>query len=156
VTGLPTLVVKRIEPRLISPFGCLPAWRLSGSQWIVSGFEAFASTIRGGAHMNYYFRVNHHHPDTDHCEALDLPDQKAAWDEATTTCGEMLADLDGSLQEGSDWSMEVSDDHGPLFELTFGARRLRDTASSAGNDRLTLLELDSREDLPLSVPRPAA
>jgi hypothetical protein len=105
---------------------------------------------------SFYLRVNHNNPDGDHCEALDLPDEKAAWDEATTTCGAMLADLDGSLHEGSDWSMEVSDDNGLLFELTFGARRLR--RSIAPNKLSTLLAPDSREDpdLPLSVPRPAA
>jgi len=53
-----------------------------------------------------------------------LPDQEAAWVEATKSCGEMMRDLDGALQIGPEWRMEVSDDQGVLiFVLKFSAER---------------------------------
>ena len=73
----------------------------------------------------YSFRVSHRHPNLISDEALELPNDEAAWKEATTACREMLTDLDGSLHEGSNWLMEVSDDSGPLFRLSFGAEKLR-------------------------------
>ena len=74
---------------------------------------------------SYRFRVAHQRPDLDHYAVVDLPDDKAAWEQATTACGEILVELDGDLPEGSEWSMEVSDAEGAIFLLTFGARRVR-------------------------------
>jgi hypothetical protein len=37
----------------------------------------------------------------------------------------MIAELDGALPLGGEWRMEVSDENGPLFIITFAAARLR-------------------------------
>jgi hypothetical protein len=42
-------------------------------------------------------------------EGLELVDNDAAWEEATTACGEKLREMDGSLRPGDGWKMEVTD-----------------------------------------------
>lgn len=73
----------------------------------------------------FYFHVTHHGPRVDDIEGVMLVDRKAAWDEATKTCGEMIRDIDGNLKVGSDWLMDVADDSGPLFSIRFGANETR-------------------------------
>ena len=74
--------------------------------------------------MRYFFHVKHDRPRVDDAEGVDLPDEKAAWEQATRTCGEMIKEIDGSLPLGTDWRMEVHDEAGPLFRIHFGAERL--------------------------------
>jgi hypothetical protein len=53
-------------------------------------------------------------------EGLELVDDEAAWEEATTACGEKLREMDGSLQPGDGWKMDVTDGGGKaIFVLTF-------------------------------------
>lgn len=69
----------------------------------------------------FFFHITHNGPRVDDTVGVMLPDRKAAWDEATQTCGEMIRDIDGNLALGSDWQMDVSDETGPLFTIKFGA-----------------------------------
>jgi hypothetical protein len=47
--------------------------------------------------------------------AIELPDTHAAWQEATRAAGEIVRDLDGSFEAGTEWSMQVQDaEHKPL------------------------------------------
>ena len=53
-------------------------------------------------------------------EGLELVDNDAAWEEATTACGEKLREMDGSLRPGDGWKMEVTDAAGKaVFSLRF-------------------------------------
>jgi hypothetical protein len=53
-------------------------------------------------------------------EGLELLDDDAAWEEATTACGEKLREMNGSLRPGDGWKMEVTDAGGKaLFALKF-------------------------------------
>jgi hypothetical protein len=53
-------------------------------------------------------------------EGLELADNAAAWEEATTACGEKLREIDGSLKPGDGWKMEVTDPNGKaIFTLRF-------------------------------------
>jgi hypothetical protein len=53
-------------------------------------------------------------------EGLEFVDDNAAWEEATTACGEKLREIDGSLRPGDGWKMEVTDAGGKaLFALKF-------------------------------------
>jgi hypothetical protein len=53
-------------------------------------------------------------------EGMELPSDEAAWEEATTTCGEMIKELDGKLKAGPDWEMVVTNDVGhKLYRLRF-------------------------------------
>ena len=72
----------------------------------------------------YYFNVTHQ-PDILDQEGVELPNDAAAWEEATRTCGEMIRELDGNLVAGKPWIMEVSDGESTVFTLTFYAHRWR-------------------------------
>ena len=53
----------------------------------------------------------------------ELPDRQAAWKEATITAGQILQSLDGKLQPGGDWRMEVTDEFGhPLYIISVSAK----------------------------------
>jgi hypothetical protein len=54
----------------------------------------------------------------------ELPDQRAAWKEATVTAGQLLQSLDGKLQPDQDWRMEVTDEFAnPLYVIHVSAKR---------------------------------
>jgi hypothetical protein len=49
---------------------------------------------------------------------MPMESARQAWQEATRAAGEILKDLDGSLEPHREWRMDVSDDDGnPLFSL---------------------------------------
>jgi hypothetical protein len=73
----------------------------------------------------YFFHFTHCEPRVDDLDGIDLPDEKAAWEEATRACGEMVEEIDGDLSLGSVWRMEVHDENGPLFRISVGAEKLR-------------------------------
>jgi hypothetical protein len=55
-------------------------------------------------------------------EGLELVDNDAAWEEATTACGEKLREMDGALRPGDGWKMEVTDGRGEtVYVLTFAS-----------------------------------
>jgi hypothetical protein len=72
----------------------------------------------------YFFHIQYgerHLPDE---IGTDLPDEAAAWKEATITAGQLLADLDGRLKPGLQWRMEVIDQAGnPICVLRLSAER---------------------------------
>jgi hypothetical protein len=56
----------------------------------------------------------------------EFPDQHAAWKEATVTAGQMLQSLDGKLQPGIDWRMEVTDEFAnPLYVILVSAKHAK-------------------------------
>jgi hypothetical protein len=55
----------------------------------------------------YTFVIKHRGKAVETEEPLDLPDVHAAWEEATSHAGEMLKDIDGSLEGNTEWSVEV-------------------------------------------------
>ena len=57
----------------------------------------------------YFFHVYHDEPQIDQ-EGEELPDKHAAWKEATVIAGQILQSLDGKLQPGREWRMEVTDE----------------------------------------------
>ena len=70
----------------------------------------------------YFFNVFHERSDPDEV-GEELPDRHAAWKEATITTGQVLQGLDGKLQPGRDWRMEVTDEFAnPLFVINVSAR----------------------------------
>jgi hypothetical protein len=71
----------------------------------------------------YFFNVFHDHPEWDSV-GEELPDQRAAWKEATVTAGQLLQSLDGKLQPDQDWRMEVTDEFAnPLYVIHVSAKR---------------------------------
>ena len=71
----------------------------------------------------YFFHTYHDRPHVDH-EGEELPDKHAAWREATVMAGQTLQGLDGNLQPGREWRMEVTDEVASrLFVLHIHAER---------------------------------
>jgi hypothetical protein len=60
----------------------------------------------------YFFNVSH--AEDTYCDRVgeELADQAAAWREATSSAGMTLRDLDGKLQPGMTWNMQVVDESG--------------------------------------------
>lgn len=50
-------------------------------------------------------------------DPVELPDNKAAWEEATASMGEMLKDIDGDLRQGGDLKMTVCEGEKPIFTV---------------------------------------
>jgi hypothetical protein len=73
----------------------------------------------------YFFHITHERYEPDHA-GEELPDQHAAWKEATVTAGEVLQGIDGKLQPGREWRMEVADEfQNILFVLHINAEKAR-------------------------------
>jgi uncharacterized protein DUF6894 len=71
----------------------------------------------------YFFNVFHDRTEWDSV-GEELPDQHAAWKEATVTVGQLLQSLDGKLQPDQDWRMEVTDEFAnPLYVIHVSAKR---------------------------------
>ena len=70
----------------------------------------------------YFFNITQGKVPRPPDEGMELPDDAAAWEEATTTCGEMIKELDGKLKAGPEWRMEVTRESGAvLYRLRFSA-----------------------------------
>jgi hypothetical protein len=73
----------------------------------------------------YFFDIHHDVIQIDR-EGEELPDQHAAWKEATVMAGQILQGLDGRLKPGHDWRMDVTDEfRNTLFILHIAARKPR-------------------------------
>jgi hypothetical protein len=69
------------------------------------------------AHYTFRFRQGSRSSDVD----VDLPDDDAAWDEATAVCSDMIRDIIKRLGDSPEWRLEVADKSGTvrhLFRLT--------------------------------------
>ena len=65
---------------------------------------------------NFGFHIRHGNHSSDH--NVDLPDVRAAHEEATMIFGDMARDVAAQLSETPEWRMEVSDASGKsLFRL---------------------------------------
>jgi hypothetical protein len=73
----------------------------------------------------YFFDVHHDRAQIDE-QGEELPDQHAAWREATIIAGRILQDIDGRLKPGHGWRMDVTDEfRNTLFVLHITARKPR-------------------------------
>lgn len=63
----------------------------------------------------YYFHVYHNGDEAKDAEGVELLDDRNAWTEATSSCGQMIQDLDGTLGTDADWRMEVTDAEGAMI-----------------------------------------
>lgn len=59
-----------------------------------------------------------HGEEIDQGDGVELETLRDAWKEATRAAGEILKDIDGSLDPEREWRMDVTNDAGqPLFSL---------------------------------------
>jgi hypothetical protein len=78
--------------------------------------------MSSAAMPRYFFHIYH---DTSQPDFVgeELPDQHAAWKEATVTAGQMIQNIDGRLKAGHDWKMEVTDEFANvLYVIQVSAR----------------------------------
>ena len=73
----------------------------------------------------YFFNVHDVQPSTDSL-GEELPDDEAAWKEATTHAGELFRDIDSKFRPGQEWSLELTDEaRRPLYFIHIGSRKMR-------------------------------
>jgi hypothetical protein len=73
----------------------------------------------------YYFDVNGNGVPNS-AEGEMLPNDEAAWHEATLVAGEIFKDVDGSFRPGQEWKLEVIDEQRrPLFSITVASKDLK-------------------------------
>ncbi len=61
----------------------------------------------------YFFSVEGGKPSPD-AEGTELPDAKAAREEAVEALADMLKDIDGAFWTGAGWEMHVTDEQGAV------------------------------------------
>ncbi|MGC2084272.1 MAG: hypothetical protein WA702_13065 [Bradyrhizobium sp.] len=70
----------------------------------------------------YFFNVHDVKPSIDE-HGEELPDDEAAWKEATSFAGALIKDIDGEFRPGQEWSLEVTDDAGKsLYQIHISAK----------------------------------
>jgi hypothetical protein len=75
--------------------------------------------------QRYFFDVHGTNPALDEV-GEDLPDDEAAWKQATVTAGEIFKDVDGKFRPGQEWSLDVSDEkRRPLYSIVIQARKAK-------------------------------
>jgi hypothetical protein len=67
----------------------------------------------------YLFHLNRSDEADRDSDGLTFLDHQAAWEEATMACAEMIRTIDGHLQPGKGWQMEVTNEAGKLYRLRF-------------------------------------
>jgi hypothetical protein len=56
----------------------------------------------------------------------ELPDNEAAWKQATVVAGEKFKDIDGNLRPGQNWKLEVTDEaRKPIYLIEIEARQVK-------------------------------
>jgi hypothetical protein len=63
----------------------------------------------------YFFSTTHGDQRSAHEQAMEFPNDRAAWSEAVQCCGEILRDIDGHLQPNLEWRMDVNDENHELI-----------------------------------------
>jgi hypothetical protein len=63
----------------------------------------------------YFFNIHYGDSSLD-TQGAELPDNEAAWREATLHAGELFNDIDGKFRPGRQWQLEVTNEEGkPLY-----------------------------------------
>lgn len=72
----------------------------------------------------YFFHVRDVDPSIDSV-GEELPDDEAAWKEATWFAGAVCQDITGKFRPGEEWSVEVINEAGrPIYFIVIGSRRM--------------------------------
>jgi hypothetical protein len=72
----------------------------------------------------YFFNIRYEHQGRD-TVGEELPDEMAAWREATLIAGELFRDIHTKFEPGQEWSLEISDeDRKPLYVIKVSATKL--------------------------------
>lgn len=72
----------------------------------------------------YFFHTVVNGIETRDEDGTDLTDENAAWRQASAAFGELITEVDGDMQVGSEWTMNVTTTRGPLFVITLSSSRV--------------------------------
>lgn len=73
----------------------------------------------------YFFNVHNVRPSTDN-DGEELPNNEAAWHEATLIAGEIFKDIDGNFRPEQEWSLEVADEQRkPLYIIRITSKLMK-------------------------------
>jgi hypothetical protein len=73
----------------------------------------------------YFFNVRDIEPSIDY-DGEELPDDEAAWHEATRFAGDLIKDIDGKFRPGQSWSLEVTDEtRRPIFRIQIQSQNVK-------------------------------
>jgi hypothetical protein len=71
----------------------------------------------------YYFNVYDGTSSVDD-DGAELQDDEAAWQQATTTAGELFKDVDGKFRPDQEWSLEVTDERRkPIYVINISSQK---------------------------------
>jgi hypothetical protein len=73
------------------------------------------------ATTRFFFRVFTNGIERHQSDGLLFTSKEEAWHEASTSTGEIIREMDGKIEAGLDWRMDVTDEDGALifrFALT--------------------------------------
>jgi hypothetical protein len=74
------------------------------------------------APLVYFFHIYENGSRTGESDGLDFHHKQDAWREAAISCSEIMREMDGKMQPGFKWQMDVADQTGnPVFRFTFTA-----------------------------------
>ena len=78
-----------------------------------------------GVPSKYFFHILLNGSHSGQSDGLLFRDKAAAWREASMSCGEIIREMDGKIEPGCNWQMEVADHTGqPIYRFTFTAEEL--------------------------------
>ena len=73
----------------------------------------------------YFFNMHGIRPSIDEV-GEELPDDEAAWHEATVIAGEIFRDIDGKFRPEQEWSLEITDEQRqPLYIIRINSKQLK-------------------------------
>ena len=73
----------------------------------------------------YFFNIHGARRSLDE-EGEELPNNEAAWKEATIIAGELFSDMNGKFRPGQEWALEVADDQRkPLYMIRISAQEMK-------------------------------
>ncbi len=73
----------------------------------------------------YFFHVTLDGSSVDDTEGIELPDRTAAWVGASRAWGQFIREFNTELETGTALQVDVHDQDGPLFRISFRAEILR-------------------------------
>jgi hypothetical protein len=73
----------------------------------------------------YFFHVTQDRFSVEDTEGIELPDRTAAWVGAISALGQWVREFNAELETGTVLQVDVHDQDGPLFRISFRAEILR-------------------------------
>jgi hypothetical protein len=73
----------------------------------------------------YFFNVHNAGTSVDE-SGEELPNNEAAWQQATRIAGELFKDMDGKFRPGQEWALEITDEsRNPIYFIQIEAREIK-------------------------------